>query len=245
MQQPKVGVLDIETSAMEALVFERRDVNIGLDNIIKDWQIIAWSFKWLGKKKVIYQDVRRASEKTILQILWRLLDQADIIITQNGQSFDSKRINARFIHYGMPPPSFYCHLDTYRIARHVADFTSNSLEYLSDKLCVKYKKLKHSKFPGISLWNECRKNNIKAWEEMKRYNIRDTLVTEELYEKLRAWAPDKYPKPYQDRISSSLHCNTCDYKGNMTKWGFYRTNKGMWARFACPHCGSFAKGDKV
>jgi uncharacterized protein YprB with RNaseH-like and TPR domain len=245
MQQPKVGVLDIETSAMEALVFERRDVNIGLDNIIKDWQIIAWSFKWLGEKKVYYYDTRSNPERYILEELWVLLDRADIIITQNGQSFDSRRINTRFIHYGMKPPSPYRHLDTYRIAKKVGDFTSNSLEYLSDKLCTKYKKLKHGKFPGIELWDECRKENIEAWNEMKKYNIRDTLVTEELYLKLRAWAPETCPKPHQDKDAPELHCDTCDYWGHMTKWGFYRTNKGIWARFACPHCGAFRKGTKV
>jgi uncharacterized protein YprB with RNaseH-like and TPR domain len=245
MNQSRCLVLDVETSAMEALVFERHDVNIGLDNIIKDWQIIAWSAKWLNEKKIYYYDTRIVSERNILLLLWNLLDAADIVITQNGQKFDSRRINARFIHYGMKPPSPYRHLDTYRIAKKVGDFTSNSLEYLADKLCTKYKKLKHGKFPGIKLWDECRKGNIDAWEEMKKYNIRDTLVTEELYTKLRAWAPESMPKPHKDGFSPTIHCDTCDYKGVMTKWGFYRTNNGIWTRYACPHCGAFRKGSKL
>src|SRR5579872_1400389 len=122
MQQPKVRVLDIETSAMEALVWGRKDVNIGVDMIIKDWGIIAWSFKWLGEKKVEYYDTRKLPESVILIRLRDLLDEADIVITQNGQSFDSRKINARLIHYGILPPSPYRHLDTYRIARRVGDF---------------------------------------------------------------------------------------------------------------------------
>jgi len=83
-----------------------------------------------------------------------LLDQADILITQNGQAFDSPKINTRFILNGMKPPSPYKHLDTYKIAKKVASFTSNSLEYLTDKLCIKYKKLAHAKFPGMLLWRK-------------------------------------------------------------------------------------------
>lgn len=243
--QPKCLVLDIENFPMEAYVWERRDVNIGLDMLKQDWSIAAWSAKWLGKAGVEYYDTRKLSERTILIRLRDLLDEADIVITQNGQTFDCRKINARLIFYGILPPSPYRHLDTYRIAKRIASFTSFSLEYLADKLCTKYKKFKHSKFPGISLWKECLKGNIKAWDEMKRYNIRDTLTTEELYLKLQAWVPDTMPKPYSAPIPAPLHCDTCNYKGVMTKWGCYRTNHGMWARFSCPACGTFRKGAKL
>lgn len=38
---------------------------------------------------------------------------------------------------------------------------------MTDKLCVKYKKLNHSKFPGMELWRECLKGNSEAWTEME------------------------------------------------------------------------------
>jgi DNA polymerase elongation subunit (family B) len=246
MYNPRSLVLDIETTPMEAFVWGRRDVNIDLSMVKKDWQIMAWSAKWLGEKKVYYKDTRNAEDDAgILFVLKGLLDEADIVITQNGQSFDIRKINARLIFHGMQPPSPYRHIDTYRFAKSIGDFTSNSLEYLTDKLCVKYKKLKHLKFPGITLWKECLNGNPQAWEEMKRYNIHDTLATEELYMKLRAWMPEGMPKPHSNELHSSLHCATCDYKGTMVKWGFYRTNKGIWKRYSCPNCGAFSKGDKI
>src|SRR6185295_9016112 len=104
---------------------------------------------------------RKLSEKTILQSIWKLLDEADVVITQNGKSFDSRKLNARFIHYGMRPPSPYRHIDTYLLVKAAAEFTSNKLEYLTDKLCKRYKKLSHSKFPGMSLWRECMNGNIE------------------------------------------------------------------------------------
>lgn len=243
--QPKCLVLDIETRPMEAYVWGRRDVNIGLDMLTHDWEIMAWSAKWLGDKEVYYRDVRNCkTDLEILAPLWELLDKADILITQNGQSFDARKINARMIHHGMRPPSPYRHLDTYRIAKRVGDFTSNSLEYLTDKLNTRYKKLKHGKFPGMSLWKECIKGNNKAWDEMKRYNINDTLCTEELYTKLRAWVPSTMPNVhYVQNIAVS--CRVCGESDRMRRKGIEMRQKGPIQKYQCQKCGAYTSGGKV
>ncbi len=202
--ESKVLVYDIETSPITAYVWGLKDQNIGLNQIVKDWQVMAYGAKWLGEKGIIYEDTYKNSEKQLLTGIWELLDEADIVITQNGKSFDSRRLNARFIHYGMRPPSPYRHIDTYLLVKAAADFTSNKLEYLTDKLCVKYKKLSHSKFPGMSLWTECLKGNKAAWDEMKRYNIHDVLSTEELYEAVKAWGPKNMPKLYDAPATCSI-----------------------------------------
>jgi DNA polymerase elongation subunit (family B) len=247
--QPRCLVLDIETSPMKAYVWGRKDVNISVNHILEDWQIIAWSAKWLGEKKIHYRDVRGLPhsptlDRGILLVLRILLDEADIVITQNGQSFDSRKINARFIQLGISPPSPYRHLDTYRIARRIADFTSFSLEYLSDKLCKKYKKLKHSKFLGMSLWDECLKGNIKAWDEMQRYNIRDTLTTEELYMKLRAWVSQTMPDAHT-RFDPGLNCRVCGVKTKMWKKGYEVKNTGRYNRYQCQSCYAWTTGRKA
>lgn len=205
---PSVLVFDVETAPIKAYVWGLRDQNISLSQIIDDWSIIAFGAKWLGSNAVFYADTRRKTEKQILSEIWELLDRADIVITQNGKSFDSRRLNARFIHYRMLPPSPYRHIDTYLLVKGAADFTSNKLEYLTEKLCVKYKKLKHSKFPGMSLWVECLKGNVKAWEEMKKYNIHDVLSTEELYNRVKAWGPQNMPKLFL----SPATCSVCGHQ---------------------------------
>lgn len=201
-------VFDVETSPITAYVWGLKDQNISLNQIVKDWELLAWGAKWLGENTVFYRDRSQVSEKQLLSEIWELLNEADIVITQNGKSFDSRRLNARFIHYGLRPPSPYRHIDTYLLAKGAADFTSNKLEYLTDKLCKKYKKLSHSKFPGMSLWNECLKNNKKAWAEMKRYNVHDVLSTEELYNAIKAWGPQNMPRLYHN----PLKCGVCGHK---------------------------------
>lgn len=233
MIQPKVLVFDIETSPITAYVWGLKDQNISLGQIIQDWKVLAWGAKWLGQSSVLYQDVRRISEKTLLKGIWKLLDEADIVITQNGKSFDSRKLNARFISYGMLPPRPYKHIDTYLLAKGAADFTSNKLEYLTEKLCKKYKKTSHAKFPGMSLWKECLKGNSKAWDEMKVYNTLDVLSTEELYNVIRAWGPKNMPVMFR----SASTCAVCG--SNAQRRGYELIGKTKVQRIQCknPSCG--------
>lgn len=236
MQNPKVLIFDIETSPIVAHVWGLRDQNISLNQIVKDWKVIAFAAKWLGTpaKKTVYLDMRKQPEEAVLNAIWILLNEADIVITQNGQNFDSRKLNARFIEYGMNPPKPYRHLDTYKIAKTAAEFTSHKLEYLTDKLCTKYKKLSHKKFPGMSLWNECLKGNIKAWDEMKKYNIHDVLSTEELYMKLRGWTPTTAPSV------SLTGCVSCG-EVMLEKRGLDRTLKTAYQRLHCTNCGKWQR----
>lgn len=248
MKKFKVLVFDIELSPMLAYVWDRRDVNISLNHIRDDWFVIAWAAKWLDEpaSSVIYRDQRNAkpigNDKDILVPLWKLLDEADIVITQNGKNFDSPKLNARFIMHGMKPPSPYKHLDTYQIVRRVAKFTSNKLEYLTDKLCTKYKKLSHKKFPGMSLWSECLAGNKAAWDEMKRYNIHDVLSTEEFYNKIKPWTPSGMTKVYK---VTNFHedCGVCG--GRLKKSGTAYYSRGAIQRYACTSCGTWSQGEVI
>src|SRR6185312_1286092 len=245
----KVLVFDIETAPVLAYVWGLKDQNVAVNQINRDWYVIAWAAKWLGApaSEVMYMDQRAAKDieddKKILGALWKLLDEADIVVTQNGKNFDGPKLNARFIMHGMRPPSPYKHLDTYQIARNAAKFTSNKLEYLTDKLCTKYKKLEHAKFPGFSLWKECLLGNIKAWDEMRKYNKHDVLATEELYMKLRAWAPQNAPRVYN--IGHLLsQCATCGAEGRMESRGYSYMRVSRFRSMRCKNCGTWVCGKR-
>jgi DNA polymerase elongation subunit (family B) len=231
---PKTLTFDIETFPIIAYIWQLGEQRVNLDQIKEDWKVASFAAKWLEEKTVIYHDTRKMSEQEMLKIIWKLLDEADVVITQNGKKFDSRKLNARFIEYGMQPPSPYKHWDTYRVADTVADFTSHKLEYLTEKLCVKYKKLKHKKFPGLSLWKECLKGNVEAWNEMKKYNIHDVLSTEELYTKIQAWAPASTP---------SVH-HPCPSRYAL-KWGTRSNHSGTFQIYKCKKCLCKFTGGKV
>jgi hypothetical protein len=243
VNKQKVLVLDVETSPLVAYVWETGEQNVTLKQIQQDWTILAWSAKWLDApdSSIVYYDLRKnptGSDLSILKPLWSLLDEADVILTQNGKKFDSRKINARFMLNGLKPPKPYTHIDTYLIVKKVASFTSNSLAYLTSKFCKKHKKTSHSKYGGWDLWIQCLDGNVDAWNEMKKYNIEDVLSTEELYKAIRAWAPEAMPKvfPLTDGVEK---CGTCGYEGQMREGSPRHAKVGMYRQDSCPKCGSW------
>lgn len=240
----KVLLLDVETAPVLAHVWGLFDQNVGLNQIASDFYILSWSAKWLGdpNSKIIYRDQRNAKniedDKAILQELWKLLDECDVTLTQNGRRFDHKKINARFIMHGMQPPSSFKTIDTLVIARKHFAFTSNKLEYMTSKLCKKSKKSHHKKFPGFELWKECLAGNIEAWKEMEAYNKMDIISLEELYNILAPWDAGLNFNLYSDELETTCSCGSSEFK----KKGYAYTNNGKYQRFICKKCGANSRG---
>lgn len=241
-QGPRVLLADIETAPIIAHVWGLWDQTVGLNQIKSDWHLLAWSAKWLGEKKVMYADQRNSKniedDKALLKGIWELIDEADIVIWQNGRNFDHKKLNARFILNGMQPPTSYKQIDTLQIARKHFGFTSNKLEYMSDKLCTKYKKQTKRKFAGFELWKECLAGNRKAWQEMRKYNCYDVLALEELYTKLAPWDNGIDFNLYRDSDETICQCGSADFRNK----GYAYTGTSKFRRFKCKQCGNEIRG---
>ncbi len=248
---PKVLLVDIETAPIIGYVWALWDQNVGLNQIKSDWHILSWSAKWLEGAdgriygphgKIMYSDQRNAknieNDKSLLQGIWDLLDSADIVIWQNGRNFDHKKLNARFILNGMQPPSSYKQIDTLEIAKKYFGFTSNKLEYMSDKLCTKYKKLTHKKFPGFEMWKECLAGNLDAWRSMEKYNKYDVLSLEELFTKLAPWDNAVNFNLWSDSTKPTCRCGSTTFQ----RRGFTFTAVGKFQKFRCMRCGSETRG---
>ena len=240
---PRVLVFDVETAPILANVWGLWDQNIGLNQIKQDWHLLSWAARWLDDPigQVMYRDQRKAkdisNDKELLKPLWDLLDEADVVVTQNGNSFDIKKLNARFVANNMQPPSSYKCVDTLLIAKKLFSFTSNKLEYMTDKLCVKYKKLKHSKFPGFELWSAVLAGNLAAWKEMEKYNKYDVLALEELYYKLIPWDNSINFNLYSDEEGTAVTKCSCG-STQFVKHGFFYTSVGKFQRYRCSECGA-------
>lgn len=233
----KVLVVDIETSSLVVHTFGLFDQNIGLNQIEEDWHLLSFSAKWLGSDKVIYHDQSKQKDvrddRHLCNILWDLLDEADIVVGQNSKKFDTKRINARFAINKTKkntPPSSYRHIDTLIEARKHFSFTSNKLEYLLDKLCPGFKKYKSKDFVGFDLWKECIKGNPKAWKEMKLYNCNDVIGTEQLLHALTPWIKFNMNTYYGESVCL---CGSKD----VVKNGHLHTEGGKYQRYRCTGCG--------
>ncbi|MDP2692236.1 MAG: ribonuclease H-like domain-containing protein [bacterium] len=244
MKEPKILILDIETAPIIAYVWKIWEENIGLEQIKSDWHLLSFAAKWHGDpaNKIIYMDQRNAKsiedDRPLLKKLWELIDSADILLTHNGIKFDIKKIKSRFILNGFKPPANIKHIDTYKLAKKHFGFTSGKLEYLTDKLCTKYKKTKHKKFPGFVLWKECLAGNKDAWKEMEQYNKYDILSLEELYNKISPWDTSFNVNLYRDDLEVVCNCGSND----LQQRGFAFTKIGKYQRYQCKNCGSWTRG---
>ena len=211
-----------------------------------DWFLLSYAAKWLGDPddKIFYDDLRGTvnsqDDTKLLDAMWVLLDEADIVLTQNGKRFDVKKINARFILNGYQPPSGYKHIDTLDIAKRVFGFTSNKLEYMTDKLCEK-KKLKHTKFPGFELWSAMLQDIPEAWDECEEYNKMDVLSLEELYFVMAPW-DDKHPNFNLYVDSDEMVCRCGSH--NVVKSGFAYTQVSKFQKYRCKDCGTETRDRK-
>ncbi len=112
--------------------------------------------------------------------------------------------------------------------------TSNKLEYLTDKLCTKYKKTKSKKFSGFDLWKACLSGNQAAWKEMEKYNKFDVLSLEELYNKLIPWDNSINFNVYHEALNNVCKCGSTEFRNK----GYRYTNVGKYARYRCKQCGA-------
>ncbi len=241
----KIATVDIETAPLESYTWGIWEQNVGLEQIKTEWSILSFAWKGLDDKNIIYADTsgrgaaKVRDDKKLVGELWKLLDEVDIVVAQNGTRFDIKKINARLIMHGYGPYSPIRVIDTLSVAKKHFGFTSNKLAWMS-KYLTDEKKSEHKKFPGFELWLECLKDNPKAWAEMKKYNVQDVVTTEELYLKQRPWITG-HPNigVYVDSDSPVCpNCGSSELKSN----GMRATQAGVYRRYHCHGCGAWSRG---
>lgn len=233
MSTPKILVLDIETAPITAYTWGLFKQNIGLNQIKTDWHLLAYAAKWYGEKTVMYADSRRkkdvTDDKHLLEGLSSLLNKADIVVTQNGEQFDLKKINARAVIHGLRPIKPVASTDILKEGRKVFSFTSHKLEYVADKINKKYKKLKHEKYPGFELWSAILKGDQRAWKEMEIYTKHDVLSTEEIYTTIQGWIATQAISSFHDDTKMRCRCGST----KLWKQGFAYTPAGKYQIYQC------------
>jgi len=244
---PKVLFIDIETFPGQYYAYDPRSEYLRKDQQIKDVAMRSWCAKWLGEDSLIYRDTRNESDRRnaagILPELWELMDQAHIIIAQNGNKFDIPKIQGWFMFYSIKdrhPPSPFKKVDTKLICKKHFGLTYNSLEHMCDFFGVEHRKQKHDKFPGLELPNQCEAGNLEAWAENEEYNKNDVLCLEDVWKVMRAW--DSSLNANLFTASKVSVCNVPGCGGSYTKNGHYPTTTGNYQRYACNKCGHPARG---
>lgn len=246
-KDPKILVIDIETAPLESYTWGIWDQNVGLEQIKTEWTILSYAAKWMGTRKIMYacsggRGVKKVrDDRPLMKGVWGLLDEADIVVAQNGKRFDVRKMNARLIMHGFGPPSPFRVIDTLIVAKKYFAFTSQKLAWTS-KYLTDAPKSEHKKFPGFELWTECLKDNPKAWAEMEKYNKQDIVSTEKVYLKLRPWI-ENHPNLGAYNDSERPLCPKCGSERMIvSKHRHSVKQQGMYKQYVCRDCGGFARG---
>lgn len=239
--QPKILAFDIETSPL--LTYTWGTYQQDVIKVVKEWRIISFAYKWVGEKSTkvyalpdfpLYKK-QPENDIELIKKLHELFDQADIILGQNSDSFDIKKVNARFIFHGMTPPSPYKTIDTLKVARKNFKFTSNRLGELGEYLGLG----KKEETGGFKLWDQCLQGDMKAWAKMKKYNKRDVDLLEAVYLRLRPWI-----KNVRLTIFAEGTCPSC-MSENVQRRGYDSSNSLWYQRFRCNDCSAWFRGQSL
>lgn len=242
VKPPKILLLDIETLPIEALVWSTFKTTIYMEQVKKDWSVLCWAAKWLFDDEVMGQSVRpdeamAHKDNSVLQRVWELMNEADVIIWHNGNEFDAKKLNWRFFVNGYPKPMYYQSIDTKKVVNDNFAPTYAKLDWVAQVLGIGRKVETDFKW-----WKECEAGSKKYLDMMLHYNKQDVHLEEEVYLKLRPWM-DKHPNLglYANHIGNS--CPACG--GNNLHWkGKYATALGLYQGFRCEDCGAIGRSTK-
>lgn len=246
----KVLVFDIETAPLKSFIWGVWNQNVGnnLGMVEYDWFMLTFSAKWLLEDKIYSfkltpEEAIKQDDSRIVKELWKMVDEADVVIAHNAKKFDIKKMNTRFILNGLHEPSKYEVIDTLIHARRKFSMTSNKLDFLADKLGVS-RKVQHE---GFELWKKCYEGDSEALTKMSEYNDGDIICLEEVYMAMRGWIsphPNLGFHVFND-IESCPTCGSEDLSWNVGGKGVYRTYVNEYQTCRCNNCGSQARRRKA
>lgn len=235
--EPNILLFDIESSPNIGYTWGAWEQNVLA--FIQESYMLCYSYKWNGgKTKVVslpdFPDYKKdkTNDKALTYSLWELFNEADIIIAHNGDQFDIRYSNGRFLFHGFQPPTNYQTIDTLKIARKRFKLNSNKLDDLGRTLHIG-RKVTHE---GFGLWLKCMEGDERAWKRMRKYNKQDTELLYNVYQKLKPWHQN-HPNLNVFYDDTRPACSTCrsivvqrkgiECKGNTQRY-----------RWKCQSCGA-------
>lgn len=241
-------LLDIETSPLTGYCWDTYQTNVL--KVIEPSKIISVAWKELNADETFckalpdYKGYKKGvvDDEKLIREVWKVLDEADILIAHYGNAFDFKKLNARFVWYGLTAPSQYKTVDTKSVAKKYFKFDANSLNALGTYLNVG-QKINNG---GFELWTRCLEEGDKdAWALMKEYNVQDVVLLEKIYLRLRPYM-ENHPSlsVLVENTAGDITCPTC-LSHNIHRRGFSMTRTGRRQRFQCNDCGSWSSGPYV
>lgn len=252
--EPRLLLYDIENTPNLAYTWGKWQQDV--IKFEQEWHMLSFAWKWYGEKQVNvlglddFPTAYRKDSSDDYHLSWQLHQlfcEADITIAHNGDSFDTRKAQARFLVHGFDPPSPVRRVDTLKVARKHFMFNSNALGDLGQTLGLGEK----VETGGFKLWLGCMNGDPAAWAKMKKYNKHDVVLLEKVYEKLLPWI-DTHPNMalLSDRPDACPKCgqnvNPLVARGKRVKNGavneYVYKNVTKYRVYQCMQCGAYSPG---
>ena len=250
MNKPKILLYDIETAPCLGWFWRvGRPQSLNPGNVIRPGKIICISYRWStwSKRKpskiFSWKPKKRTnrfsyefSDKQLLVDFAKIAEDADILIGHNGDQFDYKTLNSRYIYYDMPALHHVTE-DTLKHARRLLNLPSLSLAFLT-----KYFNLPGKMSTEVGLWQavvfDGSKKKLKV---MERYCKNDTTILHHLWDKLFPYIKMKISLGVFNGTSDI--CPKCG-SAERTNKGYRYTAAGKFRDYKCKSCSSRYKDGK-
>lgn len=229
----KILVLDIETRPALAYVWRTFKENVGYEQVVEPGGMICFAAKFVGNPEIHFYSNWTHSHHEMVAAAHALLEEADAVVTYNGDKFDLPKLHGEFILDGLNPPAPVTSIDVVKTIRKLG-LLMNRLAFIGPLLRVG-QKVKHE---GFELWAKVLEGDEKAREKMQKYNIQDVVLLEKLYKKVRP-----YIKNHPHLGTEKRECGACG-SNNVHSRGYRRTRAFKIQRLQCQKCGSWQDGKR-
>lgn len=245
----KVLTVDIETQRAQVEVWSLWDKYIPIDRIKSPTRMLCFAAKWRDEDEVgfypAWKDDDTKAYYKMIEAGWHLYDEADVVVTWNGDRFDNQWFASEFLRLKMGPPSPYRSLDLIKVVKkHFGrGLMSLKLDW-SARQVLGDQKVPHG---GTDLWHDIRygtkKEQAAAQKLMMDYNIHDTILTERLLEEYLPWTGVNFAI-YDEDNASRFVCPFCE-STNLQRRGFAPTRTYQYQRYFCNDCKGWSKGRRM
>lgn len=230
----KILHIDIEWAPAKAYVWRMWDENITPDQLIDEGGLLCFCAHWHGSKEFIFLSDWEHGSKEMALMLQFLLNEADAVVTYNGDKYDLPKIRGHLMLNHCEPPAPTTSIDLIKTIKKLG-FVMNRLAYIGPLLNVGGK-MKHE---GFRLWRSVLEGDEKARERMKKYCIQDVKVLVNLYNHILPYITN-HPHIGDDRGE----CGACG-SNHVQLRGWRRTKYFKTRRLQCQDCGSWSDGART
>lgn len=249
----KVLTIDIETSPHLGYFFQTKNTFITPAQIVEPTRMLSFAAKWEHERKVMFESefcftnpdpawyftkAREHEHRHMVERAFALLDEADVVVGYNSDNFDLRHLRREFRLAGLGQPSPFHSVDLWKVIKREEEWASHKLAYITEK----YKLTGKMSNDGWPLWIGCLAGDPKMWRQMRRYNKRDVVTTEELKQACHDILQMPALALYDDEPLAEGHCPVCREQAQSRGHAYTKTRR--YPRYYCAADRKWFRGNR-